>query len=212
MKSSVLKTKKLILSGFCLGICILSYLKVSGAPDIATGDAKYPVTHALSKNAESLQGERAPYFTYPGSQTSLSELLKKGPVVLLAIKKGCPCNLKAQPIFNHLSKKYKKSATFIGVINADEGAANQFTKMTKASFQVLPDPEYKILDAYKAKRAGYVYLIQKNQKIKKVWAGYSAGMLAELNLQLAELTKTPLTPFDPQYAPLEMTSGCTLEH
>ena len=212
MENSVLKTKKLILGGCCLGICVLSYLKVSGVSDIATGNAKYPVTHALSKNAESIQGQKAPNFTLPGSKTSLFELLKKGPVVLLTIKKGCPCNLKAQPIFNNIANKYKNKATFIGVINSDQEAGNQFTKITKANFQIIPDPEYKILDAYKAKRAGYVYLIQSNGKIKKVWAGYSAGMLTELNLQLSKLVKTPLTPFDPQYAPKEMTSGCSLEH
>lgn len=201
----------LALAGICLGLFTFFFQQAKAHTEIATSNPKYPVTHTIANDLDSLQGQPAPSFEFANKENSLAKLLKKGPVVLLTLKKGCPCNLKAQPIFNTLAKKYQNKATFIGIMNSDQEAADQFTKITKANFLILSDPNQKTLRAYRAKRAGYVYLIAPDKKMQKVWAGYSQDMLAELNLKLAKLTKTPLTPFDPQYAPKEMTSGCSLE-
>ena len=53
-----------------------------------------------------------------------------------------------------------------------------------------------------------VRLLGKGGKVLRMWPGYSADMLQEVNKEMAVATNRPVKKFDPKFAPKIMTSGC----
>ena len=127
------------------------------------------------------------------------------PQFVLFIKRGCPCSIDAQPLFSRLALKYKKEVEFVGVIDKD---AKAFATQFKAAFPVVEDPSLDLMRAYDARASVYCALIARNGHIVKMWPGYSAAWLEDMNALLAKAAAVEETPFDPQYAPVEKASGC----
>jgi peroxiredoxin len=208
----------LILSGYslCLSGCTTQEANSTPEPEleIASSGPKYKVTPQMAQGAHSRTDTKAFDFEVPltkNHKLRLSKLVHKGPVVLIAIKDGCPCNLRAQPLFNKLSELHKQHTTFIGILNADQQTTKQYVQDTHARFPIVPDPDLRILSAYQAERSAYTLLVGRGLRIVKAWPGYSADMLKELNTTLSRLTHTPEPFFDPKYAPKEMTAGCSFK-
>jgi hypothetical protein len=61
---------------------------------------------------------------------------------------------------------------------------------------------------YGVSRSVWCLLIGEDGKIIKMWPGYSADMLGDVNKEMAAAAHQPVKPFDPKYAPKIMTSGC----
>lgn len=127
------------------------------------------------------------------------------PQMVLFIKKGCPCSIDAQPLFNRLAIKFRKGVQFVGVI--DKGAKD-FSTQSSVVFPIVEEPSKKLMKAWDARASVYCALVARNGHIVKMWPGYSASWLKEMNALLSKASGMKETPFDPQYAPLEKTSGC----
>lgn len=130
------------------------------------------------------------------------------PQMVIFIKEGCPCSVDAEPLFNRLAKKFEGKVDFIGVIDGDEKVARQWVLDNNVRYPVVPDPDATIMKAYGAKQSVYCALVDSKGKIVKMYPGYWADMLKDANAKLSAMAKVPETPFDPQYAPKEPTSGC----
>ena len=127
------------------------------------------------------------------------------PQFVLFIKRGCPCSIEAQVLFSRLALKYKKDVEFVGVIDKDGKA---FATQFKATFPVVNDPSLDLMRAYDARASVYSALVARNGHIVKMWPGYSAKWMKEMNALLAKAAAVKETPFDPQYAPVEKATGC----
>jgi hypothetical protein len=124
--------------------------------------------------------------------------------MVVFIKNGCPCSIDAQPLFNRLARKYQGKVDFIGIIDKEgEEFSNQFL----VAFPVVEEPSKGLMKAYDARASVYTALIARNGHIVKMWPGYSADWLKEMNALMAKASATKETPFDPQNAPKEKASG-----
>ena len=132
------------------------------------------------------------------------------PLVLVFIKDGCPCSESAQPFYNQLAQLYGEESRFLGVINGDLEVAARWGKVNKVAFPIMADAEQTIIRDYQAFNSAYVALVQDGQ-IRRLWPGYSTGMLREAGAMLAELTGRPEGPLDLLDAPEEPYSGCPYE-
>lgn len=127
------------------------------------------------------------------------------PQFVVFTKKGCPCSIDAQPLFSKLALKFKDKVEFVGVI--DKGAQD-FATQFKATYPVVEEPSLALMKAFDARASVYCALVARNGHIVKMWPGYSADWLKEMNGLLAKASATKETPFDPEYAPKEKASGC----
>ena len=127
------------------------------------------------------------------------------PQFVLFIKKGCPCSFDAQPLMNKLARKFKDKVEFVGVIDKE---GQDFATQLQVAFPVIEEPSKGLMRAYDARASVYSALVARNGHIVKMWPGYSARWLKEMNDLMAKASATKPTPFDPEYAPKEKASGC----
>jgi peroxiredoxin len=130
------------------------------------------------------------------------------PQFLLFIKDGCHCSIDAQPLFNRLGRRYKDSVEFLGVIDGDRSNAQTYAERYTCAFPVVADRQLAVVRDFNAKGGVYSALVARNGHIVKMWPGYNADILKEMNRLLAEEAGVKETPFDPQYAPTRKTAGC----
>jgi peroxiredoxin len=99
-------------------------------------------------------GVPAPDFTLSklgGGQVSLYQLLKKGPVVLVFFKVGCPTSQYAFPFFERMYQANRDAgASFLGVSQDDAKHTRAFLKQYGVTFPIaLDDPSsYAVSNAY----------------------------------------------------------------
>ena len=170
------------------------------------GRVRHFVTARMELETKAAANRLAPTFTRKdpyGTEVSVG----KGPrpQFVLFIKRGCPCSIDAQVLFSRLALKFKDSVEFVGVIDKD---AKEFATQFRASFPVVEEPSLGLMRSFDARASVYSALVARNGHIVKLWPGYSAAWLQEMNALLAKAAATKETPFDPQYAPKEKTSGC----
>jgi peroxiredoxin len=172
---------------------------------------RHPVTDPMRQGAKSLEGTPAPSFSLKSSEgveVSSKDLLKKGPVIVVMTKDGCPCSVESQPFFNQISDLYKEHASFVGILDAPRPIGQLYGRGHSVPYPILSETTPKTFAAFGAKQSVYVYLIGKDGKMAKVWPGYSAPMLIELNSEVAKAAGVPAKPLKLDGAPGEMTSGC----
>lgn len=127
------------------------------------------------------------------------------PQMVIFVKFGCPCSVDATPIFNKLAHKYEGKIDFVGVIDKK---AKDFSNQFRVSYPLIEEPSLKLMKAFDARASVYSALVARNGHIIKMWPGYSASWLQEMNGLMAKASATKETPFDPEYAPKEKASGC----
>jgi peroxiredoxin len=156
-------------------------------------------------------GDKAPAFSAKasdGKTYSQDSLAKKGAVVLYFIKIDCPTNTEAIIYYKRLATAYKNAKiSFIGVINGDKAAYDEWQKEHKVAFPVLLDPDKKIIRSYKAFRSPWTILVGKNKKIVKETPGYCTSSLEELNKLMAKAAGTKEKKCDFSGAPGDMRYG-----
>lgn len=170
------------------------------------GRVKHFVTARMELESKAAANKVAPAFTRKdpyGTEVSVG----KGPrpQFVLFIKRGCPCSIDAQVLFSRLALKFKDSVEFVGIIDKD---GKEFATQFKASFPVVEEPSLGLMKAFDARASVYCALVARNGHIVKMWPGYSGPWMKEMNALLSKAAAVKETPFDPQYAPEEKTSGC----
>lgn len=190
---------------------------VSSSKQLATAVAvdsaatpEHKVTPKMTEETAEKAGLDAPDFSADatdGKTYHLAEATKRGPVVLLFIKDGCPCSTAAQPFFNRLSNLYS-GTQFFGVINGDIATAKEWGTKHRVPFPILADADLKIVHAYEAERSAYSAVVLQGV-IMHLWPGYSAAMLNEMGELLSKATNQPLIRVDTKNAPEEPFSGCS---
>ncbi len=171
----------------------------------------HPVTEAMSKAANSLGGVSAPNFAaldLAGRNCSLASLTKDKPAVLYFIEVQCPCCKGAKPYIDRIKNYYGDVCNVVGVIDAKPSMAKLWVQAVAPQFAVIPDPDMKIVRAFKAQRGVYTTLIAPGGKIVKAYPGYSQDMLQDITTKIASLAGVALRPMPLAPAPKKMTSGC----
>lgn len=127
------------------------------------------------------------------------------PQFVIFVKRGCPCSIDAQVLFNKLARRYEDKVEFVGVIDKE---SQEFATQFKSAFPIVDEPSKGLMKAYDARASVYSALVARNGHIVKMWPGYSAAWLKEMNSMMAKASATPEKPFDPEFAPKEKLSGC----
>lgn len=175
---------------------------------------RHPVTPLMWKNADASRGVAAPEFQVSdldGRSQSLSELNKSGPVFMYFVLQGCPCSIEAEPHFESLEQRFHGKVQFLAVTNANLSDAKAWKSEFAVPYTVVSQPKLDLMHLYGVTRSVYSLLIGPDGKIIRMWPGYSASMLQDLNKEMAEATHQPAAKFDPKMAPEIMTSGCEFE-
>ena len=130
------------------------------------------------------------------------------PLVLVFIKRGCPCSVEFEPFFHRLEKEYRDAAQFAGVIDADADLAREYAAANKVPYRVLADPDRAIITRFEAKHGGYVALLGVDGHIDTLWPGCSAEMMRNLGRHIAALRALAERPLDVSDMPKILTTGC----
>jgi AhpC/TSA family len=133
------------------------------------------------------------------------------PLVLVFIRRGCPCSVEFEPFFHRLAGRYRDVAEFAGVIDAGADAALAYATANKTPYRVLADPDRAVIDRFEAKNGGYVALLRPEGAIDTLWPGCSAEMMRELGRRIAELGAVTERPIDVAGMPGALTTGCPFE-
>jgi phage pi2 protein 07 len=137
-----------------------------------------------------------------------SELFGEGPVVLIFIKKDCPCSVEFEEYFRRLETGYAKRARFVGVIDADEARARAYTQEANVIHPILADPDLKLIRRLQVENGGYVALLHSDGELDTLWPGVSSEMMQQLGRRLAELVNIDEQPLDLTGLPDVLTTGC----
>ena len=133
------------------------------------------------------------------------------PLVLVFIRRNCPCSAQFEPFFHRLAARYGDVVEFAGVIDADAGFAEDYATANKTPYRVLADPDRAIIDRFEAKNGGYVALLRPEGVVDTLWPGYSAEMMSELGRRIAALAAVTERSIDVAGMPGAMTTGCPYE-
>jgi hypothetical protein len=169
------------------------------------------VTPAMEVETQAMKNRLEPEIlakTELGKPITLAARGASRPEFVLFIKDACPCSIDAQPIFNKLAERFQPKVQFVGVIDGDEAAAERFASQFSVEFPVVGDRDLKAIRGFGAQAGVFSALVAKSGHLIKMWPGYSASLLGEMNHQLAEVSGTKEIPFDPEYAPKVKTTGC----
>ncbi len=180
-------------------------------PDVFVEPESHYVSEEMITQADAKIDDPAPEFeaiSHEGQRLSLADLTADGPSVIIFIKDGCPCSTSAEPYFQSVHDVYGERARFVGVIDGDVDIAQRWVDEHETPFPVLTDPDLEIIQAFEATNSAYVAVIDRDGQIVKIFPGYSAEMLVELGMRLAELTGLDEEVLDVRDAPLTYYSGC----
>ena len=180
---------------------------------IISGGEKHRVTPEMTVEGREMLNRPAPDFNRnatDGRAHALKELVRRGPVVIAFIKKGCPCSEAAQPFLNNLKSAYPE-ASILGVIDVGEAEAKLWAEKFHVPFPLIADPGLDLMRSYRTRNSAYVVLVGNDSRIAGYWPGFSKEMFARLGEQLAKLSGLPVRPFDVADAPDDLYSGCPFD-
>ncbi len=183
----------------------------AGGDPVTDFPKKHLATERMIATSEKAAGTTAPDFettANDGKTYRLSEMVAKGPVVLVFIKDGCPCSRSADVFLQRMHTAGRGWVPFYGVIDGGEAVAERWAEETSTVFPILADPEKKIIQTFGAENSAYVAFIGPDGAIEKLWAGYSETMLKELADRMKPWVKPGLEPFNVADAPAELYAGC----
>jgi hypothetical protein len=146
-----------------------------------------------------------------GTVFSWSGMNGTRPLVLVFIRRGCPCSVDFEPFFHRLASRYWDVAEFAAVIDAGADDAHAYASANQTPYRVLADPDRAIIDRFEVKNGGYVALVRPEGAIDALWPGCSAEMMRELGRRIAELGAVTERPIDVAGMPGALTTGCPFE-
>jgi hypothetical protein len=145
---------------------------------------------------------------HDGRRRTWQELSGGDPVVVVFIKKGCPCNVEFEPFFHRLYRAYRRSVRFIGVIDGGVDTARRYAEDNQVPYLVLADPERVLISRFRAENGAYVALVTSAEVLDTLWPGCSAEMMRELSRRIAELAGVEEQPIETTDLPAALTTGC----
>ncbi|QEL15087.1 redoxin domain-containing protein [Limnoglobus roseus] len=160
----------------------------------------HPVTPFMRSDAESEKGKLVARLLLPLDH----------PAVVVFILPGCPCSEAFEPFVGRLHEAHADRVAVVGVVAGDASAADQWANKFRSPYRMVPDVDRAIAREFGAKRSAYTALVV-GGKIVRLWPGYSAGMLRELDGMLTDATKAAERPIAVDGAPEPLTSGCLLD-
>ena len=123
-----------------------------------------------------------------GQPVILSELIKRGPVVVAFFKVSCPTCQYAFPYFQRLSQVHKPEAvSVVGISQNDLSDTEAFMKKYGVTFPVAIDDSrhYVVSNAYKLTNVPTAYLVDRDGKIQVSSVGWARNDIEEINLKLS---------------------------
>jgi len=123
-----------------------------------------------------------------GQPVILSELIKRGPVVVAFFKVSCPTCQYAFPYFQRLSQVHKPEAvSVVGISQNDLSDTEAFMKKYGVTFPVAIDDSrhYAVSNAYKLTNVPTAYLVDRDGKIQVSSVGWARKDIEEINLKLS---------------------------
>jgi peroxiredoxin len=175
---------------------------------------EHRVTEAMLARSCELDEKPAPAFEAKGTDGrmhAIEDLAGSRPLVLVFIKKGCPCSTSAQIYFNRIADAYRGRAHVVGVIDAELAPAQKWARANGVRHLLLLDPSLTIVRKFGVESSVYVALIDQEGTIEKFWPGYSRGMLDELNGRLARRVGNAPPALKSASAPRELLTGCPFD-
>ena len=123
-----------------------------------------------------------------GKPVILSDLIKRGPVVLAFFKVSCPTCQYAFPYFERLSQLHKPEAvSFVGISQDNLADTQAFMKKYGVTFTVAIDDaqRYIVSNAYKLTNVPTAYLVDRDGKIQISSVGWARKDIEDINLKLS---------------------------
>jgi len=144
-------------------------------------------------------GTVAPSFTLndiDGKPHSLSDALKKGPVLAAFFKISCPICQFTFPFIERLFEKYGNANVTIWGISQDDAAdTKDFCKEFDVTFPVLPDADgYPVSNDYRLTNVPSLFLIEPTGKISVSVTGFSKKDLEGISSEFATVSGQPASP------------------
>lgn len=136
-------------------------------------------------------GAKAQEFTLKtttGKSIVLSELMKRGPVVLAFFKVSCPTCQYAFPYFERMSQLHKtEAATILGISQNDASETQAFMQQYGVTFPVAIDDskKYIVSNAYKLTNVPTAYLVDRDGRIQATSVGWARKDMEEMNAKLS---------------------------
>ena len=146
-----------------------------------------------------LAGNSAPAFTLPGAngqRYSLTDALKKGPVVVAFFKVSCPVCQFTFPFLERMYESYGgDKATFWGISQDDAQDTKEFCKEFDVTFPMLLDDDgYPVSNQYGLTNVPTVFLVGPDGKVVVSCVGFSKGDLEKIAGEMARATGKPASP------------------
>jgi len=146
--------------------------------------------------ASAFAAEKAPEFTLTdldGKRVRLSDLLKRGPVVLDFWATWCKPCIKSFPELEKIYQKYKdKGLTVVGI--NEDGPRNQknvkpFVKKLGVTFPILFDRKNELMRKMKVQALPTTFLVARDGSIVDMHVGFSSSGIKKLDAQIAALLR-----------------------
>ena len=197
----------------CAGLAFVVAANRNHGEDISgfVAPARHLVTARMSRETEAAAFRTVPTFSVTDSEgraVTIGAKDAKRPQFVYFILDGCPCSFDAEPLFHKMSHQFAGAVDFISVTDATRAKAHDWSVQLLVNYPVVPDPQKRIIHAFGARSSVYSALVSRDGHIVKMWPGYSAGLLQEMNAALAKEAGIPERPFDPEYAPKVKATGC----
>lgn len=135
-----------------------------------------------------VKAEEFAFKSTTGKPLILSELTKRGPVVLAFFKVSCPVCQYAFPYLERLSQVHKtEPVSFIGISQDNFADTQAFIKRYGVTFTVALDqaPRYIVSNAYKLTNVPTVYLVDRDGDIQVSSVGWARKDMEDINLKLS---------------------------
>ena len=145
-----------------------------------------------------LEGNSAPTFTLPdtnGRRHSLTDALKRGPVLAAFFKVSCPVCHFTFPFLERLYETYGGKVTFWGISQNDEQDTKEFCKEFDVTFPMLLDEDgYPASNQYGLTNVPSIFLIGPDGKVIVSSVGFSKADLEKMAAEIARAAGKPSAP------------------
>ena len=163
--------------------------------------------------------DRDQFFTWPRPDD-------RRPLLLVFIKKGCPCSVELEPFFHRLERSYADVVCVAGVIDADVRSARHYAEANATPYPILADPERQIIQRFRAENGAYVALLVPHGALLEVvvtgtpdgsvvdslWPGVSAELFTQMGQRIAAVARVTERPLDVSGLPSAPITGCPFAH
>ncbi|MGH9727538.1 MAG: peroxiredoxin family protein [Candidatus Acidiferrales bacterium] len=141
-------------------------------------------------------GNAAPVFTLSsvdGETRSLTEALKKGPVLAAFFKVGCPVCQFTFPFLERIYESYGDGkVSFWGVSQDNTQDTKEFLDEYGVKFPTLIDANgYKVSKQYGLTNVPSIFLIQPDGKVQTACSGFAKKELQEMAAEVANASGKP---------------------